>query len=108
MITHNIFLIYATYRARESYVSSETSFIQKLVFNIFVFTISIIQKVSKFYIYTHTHIYIYIYIYIYTYIVCLKQYVGETVKEFKYRWNNYKNTGRKYQEDGTCMQQNLF
>ena len=27
--------------------------------------------------------------------VCLKQYVGQTVEEFRYRWNNYKNNGRK-------------
>ena len=25
-----------------------------------------------------------------------------------YKWNNYKNNGRKYQEFGTCMQQHLF
>ena len=60
------------------------------------------------YVYMYIYIYIYIHIYIYTYIVCLKQYVGQTVKEFRYRWNNYKNNGRKYQEDGTCMQQHLF
>ena len=47
-------------------------------------------------------------VYILTCNVCLKQYVGQTVKEFKYRWNNYKNNGRKYQEYGTCKQQHLF
>ena len=40
--------------------------------------------------------------------VCLKQYVGQTVEEFRYRWKNYKNIGRKYQEDRICMQQHLF
>ena len=40
--------------------------------------------------------------------VCLKQYVGQTVEELRYRWNNYKNNGCKYQEYGTCVQQHLF
>ena len=40
--------------------------------------------------------------------ICLKQYVEQTVEEFRYRWNNYKNNGRNYQEYGTCMQQHLF
>ena len=47
-------------------------------------------------------------VYLLTCNVCLKQYVGETVEEFRYRWNNYKSNGRKYQDDGTCMQQHLF
>ena len=46
--------------------------------------------------------------YILTCNVCLEQYVGQTVKEFRYRWNNYRNNGRKYQEYGICMQQQLF
>ena len=29
-------------------------------------------------------------------------------KEFRYRWNNYKNNDGNYQEYGTCMQQHLF
>ena len=29
-------------------------------------------------------------------------------REFRYRWNNYKINGRKYQEYGTWMQQHLF
>ena len=49
-----------------------------------------------------------LYIYLLTCNVCLKQYVGQAVEEFRYRWNNYKNNGCKYQEDGTCMQQHLF
>ena len=47
-------------------------------------------------------------VYLLTCNVCLKQYVGQTVEEFRYRWNNYKNNGRKYQEDDPCMQQHLF
>ena len=37
-----------------------------------------------------------------------KYYVGQTVEEFRCRWNSYKSNGRKYQEYGTCMQQHLF
>ena len=37
-------------------------------------------------------------VYLLTCNVCLKQYVGQTVKEFRYRWNNHKNNGRNYQE----------
>ena len=47
-------------------------------------------------------------VYLLTRNVCLKQYIGQTVEEFRYRWNNYKINGRKYQEYGTCMQQHLF
>ena len=47
-------------------------------------------------------------VYLLTCNVCLKQYFGQTVEEFRYRWNNYKNNGRNYQEYGTCMQQHLF
>ena len=36
-------------------------------------------------------------VYLFTYNVCLKQYIGQTVKEFRYRWNNHKNNRRKYQ-----------
>ena len=47
-------------------------------------------------------------VYLLTCNVCLKQYAGQTVEEFRYRWNNYKNNGRNYQEYGTCMQQHPF
>ena len=30
------------------------------------------------------------------------------VEKFRFRWNNYKNNDRNYQEYGTCMQQHLF
>ena len=46
-------------------------------------------------------------VYLFTCKVYLKQYVGQTAKEFRCRRNNYKNTGRNYQEFGTCMQQHL-
>ena len=39
---------------------------------------------------------------------CLKQYARQTVEKFRYRWKNYKNSGRKYQEYCPCMQQHLF
>ena len=29
-------------------------------------------------------------VYLLTFNVCLKQYVGQTVEEFRYRWNNYR------------------
>ena len=47
-------------------------------------------------------------VYLLTCKVCLKQYGGQIVEEFRYRWNNYKNNSCIYQEDGTCMQQHLF
>ena len=40
--------------------------------------------------------------------VCLKQYVGQTVEDFRLRWNNYKSNDRKYQKLESCMQQHLF
>ena len=42
-------------------------------------------------------------VYLLTYSASLRQYIGQTVEEFRYRWNNYKNNSRKYQEYGTCM-----
>ena len=47
-------------------------------------------------------------VYLLTCNVCLKQYVGQTVEEFTYRWSNYKNNGRNYEEHGTCMPQHHF
>ena len=40
--------------------------------------------------------------------VCLKQYVGQTVEDFRLRWNNYKSNDRKYPKLESCMQQHLF
>ena len=37
-----------------------------------------------------------------------KQYVGQTIDDFQFRWNNYKNNNRKYQRSETCMQEHLF
>ena len=47
-------------------------------------------------------------VYLLTCNICLKQYVGQTVEEFRCKWNNYKSNGHKCQEDGTSMQQHLF
>ena len=46
-------------------------------------------------------------VYIGTYNWCKKQYVGQTVDEFHFRWNNYKSNCRKHQLGETCMQQHL-
>ena len=40
--------------------------------------------------------------------VCLKQYVGQTVDEFRLRWNNYKRNNRKHQRLESCMQEHLY
>ena len=37
----------------------------------------------------------------------LIQYVGKTVDEFRYRWNNYKNNSRNYDYNQPCMQRHL-
>ena len=42
-------------------------------------------------------------VYLLTCSCCKKQYVGQTVDEFRFRWNNYKNNGRKHQRGETCM-----
>ena len=36
------------------------------------------------------------------------QYVGQTVNQFRSKWNNYKSDSRKYNRGGSCMQQHLF
>ena len=38
----------------------------------------------------------------------LIQYVGKTVNEFCYRWNNYKNNSRNYNCNQPCMQRHLY
>ena len=40
--------------------------------------------------------------------VFLKQYVGQTVEDFRLRCNNYKSKDRKYQKLEPCMQQHVF
>ena len=47
-------------------------------------------------------------VYLLTCNACLKQYVGQTVEEFRCRWNNYKKNGRNYHDYSTYMQQHLF
>ena len=37
-----------------------------------------------------------------------KQYVGETINEFRRRWNNYKSNDKKFQRLEHCMQEHLF
>ena len=39
---------------------------------------------------------------------CFKQYVGQTVDEFRQRWNNYKSNDRKFQRLEACMQEHLL
>ena len=39
---------------------------------------------------------------------CSKQYVGQTIDNFRFQWNNYKYYNRKYQRSETCMQEHLF
>ena len=39
---------------------------------------------------------------------CLKQYVGQIVDEFRYRWNNYKRNDKKYLRGQSCFQQLIF
>ena len=47
-------------------------------------------------------------VYLLTCNCCKKQYVGQTVDEFRFRWNNYKSNCRKHQRGETCMQQHLY
>lgn len=39
---------------------------------------------------------------------CLIQYVGKTVEEFHFRWNNYKNHSRNCDCDQPCIQRYLY
>ena len=39
---------------------------------------------------------------------CKKQYVGQTVDKFRFRWDNYKSNCRKHQRGETCRQQHLY
>ena len=50
-------------------------------------------------------------LYLLTCKICLKQYVGQTVEDFRLRWNNYKSKDRKYQKlelKLPYMQEHLF
>ena len=69
----------------------------------------IYQTCIYLYIYRNVYIYVDIYIYIYIYPVDTQLTIHITnYEEFRYRWNNYKKNGVKYQECGTFMQQHLF
>ena len=35
---------------------------------------------------------------------CLKQYLGQTVDEFRHRWNNYMDNAKKFEKGEHCMQ----
>ena len=39
---------------------------------------------------------------------CKIQYVGQTVDQYRSRWNNYKSDSGKYSRGGSCIQQHLF
>ena len=39
---------------------------------------------------------------------CLKQYLGQTVDEFRQRWNNYKDNARKFERGEQFMQRHFF
>ena len=39
---------------------------------------------------------------------CKMQYVGQTIDQFRSRWNNYKSDSKKHGQGATCMQQHLF
>ena len=47
-------------------------------------------------------------VYLLTCNCCKKQYLGQTVDEFRFRWNNYKSNCRKHQRGETCLQQHLY
>ena len=40
--------------------------------------------------------------------VCGRQYTGQTVDEFRYRWNNYKDNNRKSLKGNECKQAGFF
>ena len=40
--------------------------------------------------------------------LCLKHYVGQTVDEFRNRWNNYKSNERKHLNRQPCFQEHIF
>ena len=39
---------------------------------------------------------------------CLKQYIVQTVDEFRNRWNNYKDNATKFERGEHCMQRHLY
>ena len=47
-------------------------------------------------------------VYLLTCSCCKKQYMAQTVDEFRFIWNNYKSNCRKPQRSETCMQEHLY
>ena len=47
-------------------------------------------------------------IYLLTCQTCCKQYVGQTVDEFRNRWNNYKSNDRRFLNEQFCFQEHIF
>ena len=47
-------------------------------------------------------------VYLLTCNCCKKQYVGQTIDEFHFRWNNYETNCRKHQRSKSCMEQHLY
>ena len=47
-------------------------------------------------------------VYLLTFRVCLKQCVGQTVDEFRNRWNKYKSNNRKFLNRQPCFQEHIF
>ena len=47
-------------------------------------------------------------IYLLTCKQCSKQYFGQTIHDFRFRWNSYKDNNRKYRRSETCIQEYLF
>ena len=46
-------------------------------------------------------------IYLLTCKQCLKQYVGQTIDDFQYRWKNYEDDNRKYQRSEPCVRRKI-
>ena len=47
-------------------------------------------------------------VYLLTCNMCKIQYVGQTIDQFRLRWNNYKSDSRKHGQGATSLQQHLF
>ena len=47
-------------------------------------------------------------VYLMTYNKCKKQYIGQTTRQFRSRWNNYKSKSRSLDRGEQCMQEHLY
>lgn len=47
-------------------------------------------------------------IYLLTCQTCTKKYVGQTVDNFRNRWNNYKCNDKKFSKSQLCFQEHIF